>query len=116
MKNTTSHTGIITIVIAVIVASVAYLALRPSSTPVDSSGLVADTANADVGLAEVSLLNQIQNIPMDVSLFDASNRVYHSLIDHTAEIPDQPVGRPNPFAPIPGVSNPSTPVATTPTR
>ena len=106
MNKSSSHTGTIVIVIVIVLAIVGYFYVQGSnSSSTSSSGLVADQQGGDVGLAEVNLLNQIQNIKIDTALFQ--NPAYLSLVDHTVAIPAQAVGRPNPFAPIPGVGNPN---------
>lgn len=48
----------------------------------------------------LSLLNQINSLKIDASIFESA--VYKTLVDYTITIPEQDVGRPNPFAPIPG--------------
>ncbi|MDB5238925.1 MAG: hypothetical protein JWO00_260 [Candidatus Parcubacteria bacterium] len=105
MKKSTSHTGLIVVVIVVALAAVGYFYTQGSSVPAGSTGLTATNGSGDVGLAEINLLNQIESIRMDSSLFQ--NPTYLSLKDYTVEIPSQNVGRPNPFAPIPGVGNPN---------
>ncbi|MES3030894.1 MAG: hypothetical protein V4697_00595 [Patescibacteria group bacterium] len=51
-----------------------------------------------VGTRVLSLLNQINSLKIDTSIFNSV--VYRSLVDYTITIPEQNVGRPNPFAPI----------------
>ena len=46
----------------------------------------------------LSLLNQINSLKIDTSIFNSL--VYRSLVDYSITIPEQNVGRPNPFAPI----------------
>ncbi len=89
-------------IVVVVLAAIGYFYVSGSSAP--TTGLTAQMSG-DVGLAEVNLLNQIQSIQINSGLFQSAE--YLSLRDYTVEIPDQPVGRPNPFAPIPGVSNPA---------
>jgi hypothetical protein len=55
----------------------------------------------------VAILNQIDSLKIDDSLF--SSMTYRSLVDYTITIPEQNVGRPNPFAPIPGIKKAPTP-------
>ncbi len=104
MKNSSSHTGTIIIVVVVVLAAMAYFYTQGGSAPA-SGGLVSEGLDGDVGLAEVNLLNQIQSIQINTSLFGDAE--YLSLRDYTVDIPSQPIGRQNPFAPIPGVGNPS---------
>ncbi len=91
-------------VVVIVMAAIGYFYVTGSSAPAGSSGLTAES-NGDVGLAEVNLLNQIQSIQINSSLFQ--DNTFLSLRDYTVDIPSQNVGRPNPFAPIPGVTNPN---------
>lgn len=52
----------------------------------------------NVGTEILALLNQIQSIEIDASIF--SSPVYQTLRDYSVPIPPQNVGRQNPFAPI----------------
>lgn len=102
MKSISKST-IIIIVVCIVLAIVYFYIQGGNST---SSNSLLEGTNADgtaVGLAELSLLNQINSIRLDTSIF--TNSVYQSLKDYSVAIPPQNVGRPNPFAPIPGVTN-----------
>ncbi len=46
------------------------------------------------------LLNQINQLRIDSALFKST--VFNSLVDYSITIPEQPVGRANPFAPVGG--------------
>jgi hypothetical protein len=74
-----------------------------SGTPSDSSIATlildksAETTDVEAAGARVlSLLNQINSLKIDTTLFD--NPTYKSLIDYSITVPEQNVGRPNPFA------------------
>lgn len=54
-----------------------------------------------VGARVLVLLNQINSLKIDKTLF--SDPAYLSLRDYTIQVPSLPVGRANPFAPIPGM-------------
>ncbi len=83
--------------VLILVGAGVYFYTQGGSAP--TLGLQAENV-AGAGLSEVTILNQIQNIRIDTSLFkDAS---YQSLQDYSVSIPEQGVGRPNPFEPIPG--------------
>ena len=47
-------------------------------------------------------LFKLENIKLDKSIF--TNKVYLSLTDRSQPISDEPIGRPNPFAPIGDIS------------
>ena len=65
------------------------------------SGLVSTTSDGDVDPAGAELLAalfSLRSITLDVSLFETPD--FKSLVDFSQEIPSEPVGRANPFAPI----------------
>ena len=63
--------------------------------------LESQTAETDaVGSRVLALLNQIQSLKIDNTLFTGA--AYQTLVDFSVTIPEQNVGRPNPFAPLPG--------------
>lgn len=89
----------ITIVGIIIVAALIYFiffAGEPSAS--DQNLLQVGAAAEPVGQRVLSLLNQIQSLRIDDSFF--SDPVYGSLQDYSVAIPQLPVGRDNPFAPI----------------
>ncbi len=53
-----------------------------------------------IGADVLGLLNQIQSLKIDSSIFRSA--VYKSLQDFSVEVPPEGVGRDNPFAPFPG--------------
>ncbi len=70
--------------------------------PASSSGNIVGTAEENAVPQEeqqfLNLLLKIQGITIDTAIF--SDPVFKSLQDDGLEIPDQPHGRRNPFAPI----------------
>jgi hypothetical protein len=68
-----------------------------------SSTTLTETNVSDqaVGARILSLLNQISSLKIDAALF--TQPTYMTLKDYTVEISPLPVGRVNPFAPIPGM-------------
>ncbi|MDQ5893438.1 MAG: hypothetical protein QG640_450 [Patescibacteria group bacterium] len=93
------------VIIIIILALAAYFYFKGSPDDSSVSSLEADNSptSADaqaVGTRVLSLLNQINSLKIDSSIFDSA--VYKSLVDYTITIPEQNVGRPNPFAPISG--------------
>jgi hypothetical protein len=73
-----------------------YNSYMPSST----DSITADNSDSDVGAHVLSLLNQIQSLNIDSTIFKDPG--FNTLVDYSVEIPPVPVGRPNPFAPLPG--------------
>jgi hypothetical protein len=105
-KKSSSKSWIIMIVVIVIAAG-AYFYYQGQATPTDSL-LTVDDTSVVVGANVLSLLNQIQSLKIDTSIFKSP--VYQSLIDYSIPIPTLPVGRPDPFAPIPGFVEQTAPV------
>ena len=67
----------------------------PGTSPLTAQ----DTAGSEViGQARVALLLQLQPIRLDPAVF--GDPAFRSLRDFGQPIPDEPVGRPNPFAPL----------------
>lgn len=87
----------------VIIAMVglAYFYFASNSTPSNSSSIVGtDSATAQAGTRVLNLLNQVQSLKLDTTFFKDPG--YNTLVDYSVEIPPVNVGRPNPFAPLPG--------------
>ena len=63
------------------------------------------TIIAVVGAQVLALLNQMQSLKINTSLFKDPG--YNTLIEHPVVIPPVTVGRPNPFAPLPGFAAPA---------
>lgn len=63
------------------------------------------STGASVNTAQVrfqTLLNQLTPITFDTSIF--SDPRFNSLVDITTPVTPEPAGRPDPFAPVPGLS------------
>ena len=105
MKKKSSGKTTAIVVIVIIVGAVVYFYYQGSS-PSSSGSLLqsSGTAAASVGSSELTLLGRIQSLKIDPSLF--SDQAYRSLQDYSVVIPTENVGRPDPFAPIPGVATP----------
>ena len=101
MKRST----IIILIIVVIVAAGAYFYFEGSPASLSGDSLLQADSNAQAeaaGAQVLILLNQIQSLSIDTSLF--SDPGWNTLVDYTVPIPPENVGRSNPFAPIPGVN------------
>lgn len=100
-KNSTLKSTII-IVAIIAIALIAYFYYE-GGKPADSGSLLSAGSAQNgslVGSQVLGLLNQIQSLHIDVSLF--TDPGYQTLRDYSVEIPPENVGRDNPFAPLPG--------------
>ena len=101
-KNTPSKATFISLIIIVVVALLLYFYTK--GEPTDSGSSLSTESSAESASAQeasnrvIILLNKINSLNIDAKLFESAE--YKSLVDYTIAIPDQPVGRPNPFAPI----------------
>ena len=92
----------IALVVIVIIALLLYFYFKGSPDTDSASSL--ESSNAEgledaqvIGSRVLPLLNQINALKIDASVFNSA--VYKSLVDYTIAIPEQPVGRSNPFSP-----------------
>lgn len=94
---------ILIVIIAVALGAYFYFKGEPDDSSISSLEAQNSPETADaqaVGIRVLSLLNQINSLKIDASIFESA--VYKTLVDYTITIPEQNVGRPNPFAPIAG--------------
>ena len=86
-----------------------FLFMRGGSTDTLTSSESLPTAGSSDLL---TALGNLQNVTFDISIF--KDPVFLSLTDFGVVIPAQPLGRPNPFAPLPfGGSSSSLPAGIT---
>jgi LPS O-antigen subunit length determinant protein (WzzB/FepE family) len=95
-----SKKTLIVSIIAIIVLAIVYFYFSGSTVTDPTATLQTQSANV-VGTRVLSLLNQIKSLHIDTTIF--KDQAYQTLVDYAVEIPELPVGRPNPFAPLPGV-------------
>lgn len=107
-QNQSSKTNLIIIAVIVIIAGI-VLVWYLGGKNTDSSSTLDTQANSTTGTGKhvLALLNQTQELNIDTTLFDSI--VFQSLQDYTVNIPPVNQGRPNPFAPLPGVKVPNIP-------
>ena len=101
----TSHKTWIWATVIVIAAAIGYFYFYGNSASTPST-LLSSSPTSDsaiVGAQVLGLLNQIQSLKIDTSIF--TDPGYNTLRDYSVAIPPVNVGRPNPFAPLPGFSN-----------
>lgn len=103
MKNSSSKNAIIAIVVILVLFIGGYFYLKgtPNDSALSSLGIVGGPGEGDAdasikGSQILLLLSQIKSINIDTSIFN--NQMYKSLIDYTVEVPQQNVGKVNPFA------------------
>ncbi|MEN9524457.1 MAG: hypothetical protein RL536_526 [Candidatus Parcubacteria bacterium] len=86
----------------IVVVLLIYFYFSGGSSTNTQSGLtqIENANSAQVGMRVLNLLQQIRSLKIDTSLF--KDQAYTTLLDYTVTIPEIPVGRPNPFAPLPG--------------
>ena len=99
----------IVLILIVLVSLGIYFYYKGAPTDTGSS-LTTTSTVASVGAQAAAsrvlmLLNTINSLKIDGEIFKSP--VYNSLVDYTITIPEQNVGRPNPFAPIGGSAVPS---------
>lgn len=87
-------------VVVIIVIVIIYFYMSGSSSSSSNSLLQGEDVSG-IGANELMLLNQIKSLHIDTTLF--KDPAYTSLVDYTVAITPENVGRPNPFAPIPGM-------------
>jgi len=104
MNTQSSNKTWIWIAIIIIVAIVGYFYLSGSSAPASSTLVQSSGSDSEaVGAQVLTLLNQIQSLKIDTSIF--SDPGFLTLRDYSVAIPPENVGRANPFAPLPGFSS-----------
>ncbi len=102
-KNTPSKGTFVALIIIVVVALGLYFYFQgnPSTDATSSLDTPASPESVQAqedGARVLSLLNEIKSLQIDDSIFRSA--VYKSLVDYSIQIPEQSVGRSNPFAPI----------------
>lgn len=112
MQNKSSSKSIIIIIAVLVLAGLAYFYF--SGDPEDTTSLLAtDSIASSEATAQatkiIMLLNQTSELKIDPAFFKSA--AYKSLVDHTVDVVEQPVGKYNPF-----VRGASSPVATSSQR
>jgi hypothetical protein len=88
------------IIIAVILIIVGFFTVQYFLGSTDEAPLTQDDRVQDVegGREIIVLLNRLNQVTLNSSIFN--NKVFLGLVNFEKPIPDQPIGRPNPFAPV----------------
>lgn len=90
-------------IFAIIIIAVAFVVFKVFFAPTDSSNTAlspdkASSIQVADGQTILILLNKLNSVNLDTDIF--SNNIFNSLVSFEKPIPDQVVGRPNPFLPI----------------
>lgn len=93
---------IIIIVLALFGGAYFYFSGTPKDSSASLEAEVSPEATASIAEAArvLSLLNQINSIHIDTKFFEST--VFKSLVDNQVVVPEQNVGRSNPFVAVPG--------------
>lgn len=98
MNLITKYKNILTVGAIVLAAFVAYSVFLKPDTEAPLTATEVNTAQSAVDQELIALLSQLRSISLDVAIF--SDEQFKSLKDFSQEIVPEPVGRPNPFAPL----------------
>ena len=101
------HNKILVVVLGLIVGAGAWYGLSGSSSP--NTLLVTEPLSGSENAAEkdlVATLLQLRSVSLEGTIFGDPS--FLSLQDFGSQIVPEPVGRPNPFAPL-SISNPTSP-------
>lgn len=88
----------ISIVIIIVVIIALYFVFAPAKKETGLVEEVSPSVSSVVDTGFVALLLQLKSITLDETLFQSG--LFQAFEDFTVPIPEQRVGRPNPFAPI----------------
>jgi hypothetical protein len=98
-KNKTENSRLPEIgAIILVLGAIGYYFYSGGSAAPTSSSFTVSSDNSVVGSDVLSLLDQIQSLRIDTTLFQSP--VYQSLTDFTVPIPPENIGKANPFLPI----------------
>ncbi len=104
---------IIVVIISLLVAAFVWIGLSSSGGSASGSLLTTEVvANNGPDADLVATLLALRAVRLDASLF--TDPAFVSLRDYSTEIIPEPIGRPNPFAPLPGIipAGPATQLST----
>jgi hypothetical protein len=98
-KPKNNHTKVAALIVALALTFAVYDFATHSASAVGTTATANKSALVDTtGTNLLEKVDRINAIKLDTGFF--SDSAYLSLEDRTIGIPDQPSGRPNPFAPI----------------
>ena len=100
MPTLIKYKNALIVVVVVCLLYLGYVYFWPSDADISLLEGVSETTQNPVNTELLTLLGRTKQIKLDSSLFE--DAVFQSLQDFGQIIPPQPVGRENPFAPLPG--------------
>lgn len=106
-------TNILIIVVVLLLGAAVYFYYSGAKAPESETLEVNPEVQASAARV-LLLLNQIKSLRIDPAIFKSAE--YQALFDNTVEIAPLPVGRANPFAPLPGLPLNTTAPRSTGTR
>jgi hypothetical protein len=109
-KQKSSKMAYLVLFVIVAGALLYYFYTTGISTPESLTMQEESLANQAAGMRVLTLLNEINVLKIDNVFF--ADQSYRTLRDYTNEIPTLPVGRSNPFAPVPGMVTNTQPSST----
>ena len=97
MNQKSSKTPLIVFISVLVVGALIYFYTlgNPSDSSLALSSGSSDTSAQTIGANVLTLLGQISSLKIDTSIF--SSTAYKSLVDYSITVPEQNVGRVNPF-------------------
>ena len=98
-KNSSKKNLIISIVVIAVVLGIGYWYFNGSSS---SEAPVLSSSTASSSDTLLSTLDQLESLSLNSSIF--TTPAFESLNDNTVTLPTVDSGRPNPFAPLPGLT------------
>lgn len=90
--------NIIIAVIALILISIGGFYYLSRDEQDDGALLISESAGNSVDRELLATLLELKSLKFNDALFESNT--FRSLKDFSRQIPDEPVGRPNPFAPV----------------
>ena len=100
MQSLKNNTGIIVSIIIFVAAIWIYKSFFGSTDVI-----TLDTSGQVMGSDILQLNSNLQTVTLDKTLFGTT--AYKSLVDFSTTVPQQPIGRSNPFAALGGDSSPT---------
>lgn len=100
MPTTKINKNVILAVALVVVGVAGYFIFTGNSDEAPAVSTVSGITDSAVGQELVIELNRLKGLQNVDDKFLTEDPVFNSLFDFTQPVPEQPVGRENPFAPI----------------
>lgn len=106
MPTLSKYKNVLIAIVAACLLYLGYVYLWPTDGATPLLGSITQNQPSQVDAELLSMLAKTRQIKLDASLFESP--VFQSLQDFGQTISPQPLGRENPFAPLPGTIVPKT--------